>query len=314
MSATERMSATRRDQVTSAVGPSAPVSRAGRRPEATAAHLAVVPATGSFDLRDFVDHPRTSDLGEQVHQGLAQADLPAGVLVVLDHLRRTEQGVLDWMRDVLIGPTQVDAEVTAFLTTWAYEKYWLGQTVARISQAHRPPPPSRPGLVARIGDQLHERLWPSVATIGTNLTGPAVTAGYLARALADTLAQRVTIIRLAQICPPLLPLTRTALHTTERHVAFFAHNLRRRAAHAPSRAAVHLALRTWRWPGGRYGDRAQVAVMLRYLLGHVAARAPVAQADEALARLPGAPGRAVLRTEFARFVVHGTSACQVRVQ
>lgn len=213
---------------------------------------AVVPPWQDLDLREFLDHPRPVLLDDDEHAAVRSAHLPAGVLAVLDHLRRGEQATLDWLRDVLLTPT--------------------------------------------------------------NLVGPAITAGHLAGALADTLAQRVMAIRLAQLAPPLGGLAGAILHSTERHVAFFTAQVHARGGHRLCRAAVRHALRRWRWPAPRRGDRGHLAAVMRYLLGHPCTRDLVVRADSALAVLPGAPARAVLRTEISRFVVHGTTWSQLRVQ
>lgn len=273
--------------------------------------VVVGPARG-FDMADFINDPRPITLDGEGRAALAQADLPTGVLRALELIRDVEQAALDWLRDLLITPTHADAEVTAFLTTWAYEKYWLADLLGQVLP--RPETPG-PGLRARLAEQAHERLFPTLAAIGTNLLGPRVIAGHLATGLADTFALRVMMIRLAELAPALDDLTRAVLHSTERHAAFYTEQIHRRAGtNAPARRSLHRALHGWRWPGSRYAETRRIAVILRYVLGHTQARALLAQADDALSALPGAPRRAVLRTEFARFVVHGTNRGQLRVQ
>lgn len=275
---------------------------------------AVVPPTGDFDLQDFITSPRPITLtGSELAQVRAVA-LPTPVLWALDHLHRVERATLDWLRDVLITPTHVDAEVTAFLTTWAYERYWLAHTLDHLLQAYPPVARARPGLRVQMARQLYERVWPAISVLGSNAAGPAVTAAHLATGLADTLALRVMTIRAAALVPALAPLTTAVLQSTERHVDFYTGQLHRRGTEAAARAWVGAALRRWRWPGSRHTDRRRVATVLRYLLGHPQARPVLARADTALAALPGAPARAVLRTEFARFVVRGTIGGKLRVQ
>src|SRR5690625_6002143 len=75
---------------------------------------AVVPPATGFDLREFLDHPRPVHLSDDDHTGLQAAHLPPGVLAVLEHMRRTEVSLLDWMRDE-IGRTHVVTPVT-----WPY--------------------------------------------------------------------------------------------------------------------------------------------------------------------------------------------------
>ncbi|MGC0272774.1 hypothetical protein ACO0LV_07225 [Pseudactinotalea sp. Z1739] len=284
------------------------------RPHASRAFVVVGPA-GDFDMADFINNPRPITLAAGGQAALAQADLPAGVLQALELIRDVEQAALDWLRDLLITPTHADAEVTAFLTTWAYEKYWLADLLGRVLADHPPPEAPGPGLRARLAEQAHERLFPTLAAIGTNLQGPRVIAGQLATGLADTFALRVMTIRLAELVPALDDLTRSVLHSTERHVAFYTEQIHRRAGtNAPARRSLHRALRGWRWPGSRYAEPRRIGAILRYVLGHPEARPLLAQADTALSALPGGPRRAVLRTEFARFVVHGTNRWQLRVQ
>lgn len=170
--------------------------------------VVVGPARG-FDMADFINDPRPITLDGEGRAALAQADLPTGVLRALELIRDVEQAALDWLRDLLITPTHADAEVTAFLTTWAYEKYWLADLLGQVLP--RPETPG-PGLRARLAEQAHERLFPTLAAIGTNLLGPRVIAGHLATGLADTFALRVMMIRLAELAPALDDLTREVLH------------------------------------------------------------------------------------------------------
>lgn len=264
----------------------------------------VVPAPGRFDLRDFVAQPRPMSLAAE--HDPAPGTLPTPVLNVLDHVRRVEQSALNWMRDLLVTPTHADATVTAFLTTWAYERYWLGHTCSRILDHHGPLPAHRVGLPRRFGSALTDRFRPTIAAVGTNLLGQPVVAGHLAFGLADTFALRLTMLRLGELCPPLAPLSQAVAHSSARHVDFYTEQIRLRAAQDPgSHRFIRRALTTWRWPGSRSGDRRQIRSALMFLLRDPVCRRPVAQADAALRALPGAPARNVLRTEFASFVVHG---------
>ena len=53
------------------------------------------------------------------------------------------------LRTVLVTPTHKDARITAFLTTWAFEKYWIADALSAILSAHE----AAGRLDARIGAQ-----------------------------------------------------------------------------------------------------------------------------------------------------------------
>ena len=40
------------------------------------------------------------------------------------------------LRNVLVTPTHKDARVTAFLVTWAYEKFWIADALPAIVEAN----------------------------------------------------------------------------------------------------------------------------------------------------------------------------------
>ncbi|CAN5265585.1 hypothetical protein BH09ACT5_BH09ACT5_09850 [soil metagenome] len=42
------------------------------------------------------------------------------------------------LRSVLVTATHKDARITAFLTTWAFEKYWIADAFEQIGLAHQP--------------------------------------------------------------------------------------------------------------------------------------------------------------------------------
>lgn len=281
----------------------ADAARAGGRP-------AVIPAdVDDFDLRDFIHHPR--EVRAEHLDLTALTGLRQEVVDALAHALAVEESTLDLMRDLLVTPTHADAVVTAFLTTWAYEKYWLADALRAVLAGSEltPAPPPAPGVLTRLRAGGAERVRPTVDAIRTNLLGQDVVAAHMVTGLADTLATRLTFTRLAALEPALVPLARAAGHTTQRHVGFYTTQARERlASGAGARRQASRALRRWRWPGTAFTDRDQTARVLRFLLGGPTARVQVGQVDDYLGALPGVSAGAVLRTEFGRFVVRGTTA------
>ncbi len=276
----------------------------------------------TFDLHHYVANPQPVMPAD--HR--IDADLPAGVIAVLAHGERVESGTVAWLRDLLVTPTHSDPVVTAFLTTWAYERHWIGATLRSIvaDQAQRGAgqqteapeqqrsPEQQPHAEPqtpwheRAAVQISDRVSPALSALSSNVLGRPVVAGHMATGLADTLALRLTFIRLAHMCPDLADLSAAVLRCTEPHLRFYTEQVNVIAAtDRRSKRYVHRALKGWRWPGSRTGDRARTGAMLRFLLADPVSRQAVAEADQALARLPGAPENAVIRTDFARFVVHG---------
>lgn len=262
----------------------------------------LAPAHRAFDLSEFVSSPRPITLSPR--EMPAQA-LTTGVLAVLHHLHHVEGRVLTQMRDVLVTPTHADPYVTAFLTTWAYERYWFGRTLRDILDTQAQPPSHRAGIVAGVTDRICERFRPAVAAVATNLLGRPVVAGILATSLADTLALRLSVIRLAQVCPALSALTEAVLHSTVRHLDFYREQVRLRLAREQrAQVTVRRALRRWRWPGTRHGDPRRARAVGRFLVRDSRAESLVSEADDALMALVAGLRRPVLRTELGRFVVH----------
>lgn len=259
---------------------------------------------GEFDLREFVRRPRA--VKPDAVDLDAVGELSLDLVLAVDHARAVEEDALTSMRDMLVTPTHTDAVVTAFLTTWAYEKYWLGETLRRLLQRQRPmPQPEVPRAVLWRQD-LSERLRPTADAITSNLVGPDVTARHLASGLADTLVTRITFLRLAALHPLLTPLADAVLHCTDRHVGFYVEQTRGRVKESAGAARqARLGLRDWRWPGARHADPVRVALVLRQLMSGPLARACLESADAALAEFGGSRKRGPARRELLRCVARG---------
>src|SRR5690606_27110390 len=97
----------------------------------------------------------------------------------LAYLWRLETAALHDMRAMLISWTGSEPRVTAFLATWAYERYWLARALRDLlDAADRPlqPPGPRP-LSARARDVYLDRLLPLASPLLGQLAGEALTAG-----------------------------------------------------------------------------------------------------------------------------------------
>lgn len=101
----------------------------------------------------------------------------------LSFLWRLEAAGLSEMRAVLSSWTANEARVTAFLATWAYERYWFARAVRDVLAADGGPlpEPTRRPLSSRLTGMYVSRLLPIVAPVWTSAVGETATAGHMAR-------------------------------------------------------------------------------------------------------------------------------------
>lgn len=93
------------------------------------------PETAGFDVREFArtahgSHRGTLDLG-----ALAKEPLDAESVRLARALRDMERATLHRVRDLLVTATHKDARVTAFLTTWMFERFWIADALDAVLDA-----------------------------------------------------------------------------------------------------------------------------------------------------------------------------------
>src|SRR5687768_15495179 len=93
-------------------------------------------ADEAFDVRAFT---RTAQ--GNLRDGLELASfetvpLAPDVVRVIAVLRDLESATMAHLRNVLVTPTHKDARVTAFLVTWAFEKFWIADALGAIVEAN----------------------------------------------------------------------------------------------------------------------------------------------------------------------------------
>lgn len=138
----------------------------------------------AFDVRAFARDARGShrdalDLAAFVDEPLD--DVALRLVAVLHHVEAATMGRL---RDMLVTATHKDARMTAFLVTWAYERFWIADALRAILDAHDHPTElhGNPRLRPR---ELAERRGPVRRAILANLTGTDVVAVHASTGLVD---------------------------------------------------------------------------------------------------------------------------------
>ena len=251
--------------------------------------------TTSFDVGAYTRNARGP-----IKVDPAAVDLPDDVRFDLSYLWRVEQAALGDMRRMLASWTANEARITAFLGTWAYERYWNARALEDLLKAGGHPGPEplpHKGLHARALAFYVEYLLPGVASIGGILVGEPVTAGHMAR-----MAYHEGALQAAY--RPLLPrlegeARRVVSEIIDRRadfVSFFRKEAEARVRRStPERLSARLAvIRTWSplRPDGVPDPEETVAY--RRLFGSRQAKAEVTASDRAIGRhLPGRPAPTV---------------------
>src|ERR1700712_658966 len=104
--------------------------------DASAAWMPVPADSGAFDIRAYPRTAAGSHADSLPLEAFAEHPLAAPTLRAIAYLRDLERFTMHHMRDVLVTPSHKDARLTAFLATWAFEKYWIADAFDRILAAH----------------------------------------------------------------------------------------------------------------------------------------------------------------------------------
>jgi hypothetical protein len=208
-----------------------------------------------FDVRDFARTAVGSHRSEIDLEAFAEHPLTDRTVRLLAYLRELERSTMTYLRNVLVTPTHKDARVTAFLTTWAFEKYWIADALEVIVRAHGVDPTAIEELprLKAIALELSERATPIVESFRANAIGPDVIGVHLTTVAVDEWMTEAAYIRLKTLDPnpELVSLLERILEVKKRHRAFVEPDARARLT--ASRRAQNLARRALPrtpWPIG----------------------------------------------------------------
>jgi len=152
------------------------------------------------------------------------APLSAETLRTLSFLQAIERATMQHLRNVLVTPTHKDARITAFLTTWAYEKFWIADALSAVLSAHDTVPVSpKSSAVRRFFREVAERLSPIRESMVANQIGVDMIAVHMAIGSVDGWLTQAAYARIAELEPnaELQKTTDTILEIKARHLTFF---------------------------------------------------------------------------------------------
>lgn len=271
-------------------------------------------ASPPFDVRDFArtavgSHRDSIDLA-----AFAEHPLSADTVRVLAYLRELERSTMTYLRNVLVTPTHKDARVTAFLTTWAFEKFWIADAFEVIVQAHGYDAAGIQDLprLRALGLEIAERATPIVESFRANSIGADVIGLHLASVTIDEWITEAAYLRLAALDPhpELVKLLATVQTVKARHRRFVEPDAARRLNDSKrARSLARRALPRTSWPIGASSlRRSETAFFYRTLVSEALAT----EIDEHVrSTLPGLSTLTLVSTARRRALARGGASNEV---
>jgi len=94
---------------------------------------------GGFDVRGYARTAHGNHRSELDLAAFSTAPIDADSLAVIRYLGRLESGTMEHLRNLLVTATHKDARATAFLVTWAFEKFWIADALDAVLEANGQP-------------------------------------------------------------------------------------------------------------------------------------------------------------------------------
>ncbi|MET0304429.1 MAG: hypothetical protein ABW040_10290 [Microbacteriaceae bacterium] len=244
-----------------------------------------------FDVREFARTARGSHRAELDLTPLEAAPLDQDAARLVRALRDLERGTLHRMRDLLVTATHKDARVTAFLTTWMFEKFWIADALDAVLEASAAADdlPSTEGSARRTRAERRERRGPIRRAIAANITGPQIVAEHVTTGLVDEWITQAAYRRLAEAASALQSVADLVLDIKERHIHFLAEEAERRLGlSTKAQKITRRALERAAWPIGSV-DRSdeERTFFERFVFGGEAGAVEAGRIRSLLSSLPG---------------------------
>lgn len=260
-------------------------------PRNTSSDAEVSLESGTFDIREFTRTAHGNLRSELKLDEIASSGLGADAVRLLRLLRDLERSTMQRMRNLLVTATHKDARVTAFLTTWAFEKFWIADALDAVLEATGDDLHSsdKVGVSRRIITERAERRGPVARAIRANFDGPQIVAAHVTTGLVDEWITQAAYRKLGELATGLHSVVELVLSIKDRHIRFLAEEAQRRLA--ASGRASRLARREIKqsvWPLGAVersdDDR---SFFERIVFGTPAGTAEARHISDLLAALPG---------------------------
>lgn len=259
-------------------------------PEASvsAADAGAFPAP-NFDVRDFARTAAGSHRDRLDLESYRATPLAPETLRAIRYLQIVERATMTHLRSVLVTATHKDARITAFLVTWAYEKYWIADALEQILLGHQPEgaEADKSPFTTPVERTIRESIF-------ANIVGVPMIAVHMSLGTVDEWLTHAAYRRLIELDPhPQLSATITEfLEIKARQLDFFEAQARFRLTESPrARSLTRKRLARTPWP---IGAKAEPDAETRWFFDYLLSGAPDA-VDEIDARVDTLPGQSGLR-------------------
>ncbi|RKR76265.1 hypothetical protein [Frondihabitans australicus] len=252
---------------------------------------------GAFDIREFTRTAQGNFRSELDLAAYESAPLDTATLEMLRYLTRLESATMEHLRNLLVTATHKDARVTAFLVTWAFEKFWMADALDAVVEANGMPRMKTvpEGSPRRSADEIVQRSGPVRRALAAVGLGAPIVCTHMTFGLIDEWILRTAYDRVKQNSgsPALVATLERIQHIKTRHEAFFADEADWRLRDS-TRAVrqTRAALLTAVWPIGAVERAAADRDMFeRYVFGDAEGLAAAESIGSRVAGLPGLDAR-----------------------
>jgi hypothetical protein len=204
-----------------------------------------------FDVREFARTALGSHRAQLDLSAINAAGVDADTARLIRTLRDLERLTMERMRNLLVTATHKDARVTAFLTTWAFEKFWVADALDAVLEASGHDVASPKGAPRKSRSERVERRGPIARAIAGNIAGPELVAAHVTTGLIDEWITSAAYRRLGELAATVRPMADMIINLKARHILFLAQDAHRRLTE--SARARKLALKEVKrsaWPLG----------------------------------------------------------------
>ena len=242
-----------------------------------------------FDVREFARTARGSHRAELDLSAINAAGVDADTARLIRTLRDLERLTMERMRNLLVTATHKDARVTAFLTTWAFEKFWVADALDAVLEASGHDVTSPEGAPRKSWAERVERRGSIARAIAGNIAGPELVAAHVTTGLIDEWITTAAYRRLGELAGTVRPVADMIIDLKARHIQFLLQDTNRRLTE--SARARKLALKEVKrsaWPLGAIDRSADDRTFFETtVFGGSEGAARVAEIAELVAALPG---------------------------
>lgn len=247
-----------------------------------------------FDVRGFARTANGNHRDELPLAQISEGSLTGDSVQMLRYLAILESSTMEHLRNLLVTATHKDARVTAFLVSWAFEKFWIADALNAVLEANgtsRGIGFENIGTRRKSATESNERRGPIRRAILAIGQGVPVVAVHTTTGLIDEWITRIAYERLSAHAAnvPLSTVIDRLLEVKQRHAEFFEDESYRRLAESPKavtqtrKAIIHLA-----WPIGAIDQpAAERSFFEAYTFGGGDGLARAASVGSRIQKLPG---------------------------